>query len=105
MLGVGGWAFSVSGFTALTQDHSAVTRKKVSRLLMPPPLTETIGRSRGGGTELHKRDHHHPSYPPRVEKGTPDLTSDTAGKGSWKEAAGEKGGGGTEHHHAQHGIK
>ena len=35
-----------------------------------------------------------PLTPPRVEKGTPNLTSDTAGKGSWKEAAGEEGGGG-----------
>ena len=34
MLGVGGWAFSVSVFTALTQDHSAVTRKKASLMLM-----------------------------------------------------------------------
>ena len=49
----GCWAFSVSVFTALTQDHLAAPRKKdvasCARHLPPSPLTETNGRSRGEG--------------------------------------------------------
>ena len=131
-----------------SQVHLAVTRKKISRALLPhspPPIiwTKRMGRSRGGGTKLRTcpplglrrrkeqgwRDNApvipppHPPLGPRgwreqggegqgsrrgtfvpfdpppflIKGGTPGLTPDTAGKGSWKGTAGggEGGGGNT----------
>ena len=134
-----------------SQVHLAVTRKKISRALLPhspPPIiwTKRMGRSRGGGTKLRtcpppwtektegagvegQCSSHTPPHPPLdredggsrggrdkapgeghlslstpppflIKGGTPGLTPDTAGKGSWKGTAGggEGGGGNTPPH-------